>query len=100
MNSNIVKAKDLGITDEFIFSCIPKEEKVEWKSRKNCLDYIFKDAERNKDWKIIGWVHYKTLNKWGITTRAKCGYMKGVEEPSYWVLCKGVNYWYIMSFLL
>ena len=98
MNLNILKAEDLGITDRFIFSCIPREEKVEWRSRKNLLDYVWKNE--NKDWKIIGWVSYKTLNKWGIRTRTRAGYMYGVEEPNYWVLCKGVKYWYVMSYLL
>ena len=97
MNLNILKAEDLGITNGFIFSCIPKDEKVEWKSRKNLLDYVWNNE--NKDWKIIGRVSHETLNKWGIKTRTRTGYMYGVEEPNYCVLCKGTRYWYVMSYL-
>ena len=99
MNTEVIRAEELGITDDYIGKCIGETEKVEWRSRQNFLDYIEKNRN-NMGWKIAGWVSYKTLNKWGINTANRYEYMKGVEETNYWILCKGGRYWYVRSFLL
>ena len=99
MYAESVRAEDLCITDEHINRCISGAEKVEWRSRKQFLDYI--DENRNNmEWRIIGWVSYKTLDKWGKEPKIRSEYMKGEEETNYWVLCRGIRYWYVRSFLL
>ena len=92
-------AEDLGITNDFLYYCIANAEKVEWRSRKNFLEYVDKNSNDMK-WKIVGWVSYKTVYKWGMGEGIKCGYMKGEEEAKYWLLCRGNRYWYVRSFLL
>ena len=95
-----MQAEDLGLTNDFLYYCIVNSEIVEWKSRKNFLDYV-EEISTEKKWKVIGWVSYNTIRKWGRKEGLKSGFVRGEEkEAKYWLLCKGGNYWYVRSFIL
>ena len=79
----------MELTDEFITS-LPKPQ-IEFRSQKKFLETI-SDNYLNREWKIIGWVSDKTLDKWGVVLR-KGPYWE--DRGPYWILCKGNNYWYV-----
>ena len=94
-----MEAKDLGITNEFIYRCILDGEDKEWKSRKDFLDC---EDENSRDfkWRIIGWVRYETLCKWDQGEGKNRGWCKGEEyQAKYYLLCRGNKYWFVRSFL-
>ena len=84
----------MDLTNDFI-SSLPKPQ-VEFRSQKKFLDTI-SDNYLNLEWRVVGWVSSKTLNKWGVVLNDN-PFLKEREEE-YWVLCKGNNYWYVVSSL-
>ena len=94
-----MQAEDLGLTNDFLYYCIVNAENVEWRSRKNFLECVEANSN-NMKWRVVGWVSYKTVCKWGKMEGLKSGFVRGEEEEAkYWLLCRGGRFWYVRSFV-
>ena len=94
-----MQAEELGLTNDFLYYCIVNGENVEWKSRKNFLDCV-EENSRDWKWRVVGWVSYKTVCKWGMEEGMDRGYFRNEEaEAKYYLLCKGNRYWFVRSYL-
>ena len=94
-----LRPEEINITNELINNCINTcINTIEWKSRKNFLDYI--DANKNsKEWKVIGKVALDTLNKWGKDPEIKNISKKNEEKEKFWILCRGKEHWFVCKFI-
>ena len=94
-----MEAKDLGLTNAFLYRCILDGGDKEWKSRKDFLDCV-EENSKDMQWRIIGWVSYRTLWKWNMEEGVNRGWFRGEEyQAKYYLLCKGNRYWFVRSFL-
>ena len=93
-----LRPEDLCITNEQINKSIRESKDIEWKSQKNFLDYIEKNSDC-MDWKVIGIVSIETLKKWGKDPEIKDTLHRKYGIETFWVLCRGREYWYVSAFI-
>ena len=94
-----LRPEELCITNEQINNSIKNSKDIEWRSQKDFLNYI-EENSKCMDWRVIGRVSIETLKKWGKDPEIKNTLRKKDGIETFWVLCRGREYWYVSEFVL
>ena len=93
-----LRPEELCITNELISESMEKNCGKEWRSQREFLDYL----EENKDdieWKVIGNISTKTMEKWNILPNIKINEMRNVGVQHFWILVRGKSYYLVDEFV-
>ena len=88
---NCVCPDDLCITNEEISEQIRNNKNREWRSYKEFQEFLDGNVG-DIEWKVIGWVSQKTLDKWFNNIE-----MRDIDQDL-WILVRGNSYWLVYSF--
>ena len=98
MFAQSVRPEELCITNELISKSIEENCGKEWRSQKECLEYL-EERKNEIDWCVIGWITTKTMKKWNILPKIKSSNIRNEEIDTYWILSRGKSYWLVSKFI-